>query len=77
MAAVDGAAGENINVAVVGIYELPKAAGAIRQGAAVYWDAGEKKVTTAAAGNAAIGAAITAADSAGLTVRVRLAGMVT
>lgn len=38
VALTDAAVGDTIAVRVEGVFELPKAAGAIAQGQAVYWD---------------------------------------
>jgi predicted RecA/RadA family phage recombinase len=57
------------------VVELPKASGAIDQGAAVYWDDSAKVVTTTATDNTRIGAATEDAASAAATVRVRLNGV--
>lgn len=67
----DAAEGE---FAVVGVFDLPKASGAITQGAKVYWDDTNKVVTGTASGNTLIGVAVKAAASGDATVRVRLNG---
>lgn len=76
VAAIDGAIGESINCAVVGVYDLPKATGVVAQGAPIYWDASAKKVTTDddEGENPLIGAAILGALSGAPTARVRLNG---
>ncbi len=58
--------------AVVGVFDAPKATGAITVGAAVYWDATNSKVTTTATDNPYLGKAILAADSADESVRFLL-----
>lgn len=65
----EGAEGE---LAMGGIYSLPKASGAITEGAAVYWDATAKKVTTTSTSNTKIGVAAKAVASGADTVAVRL-----
>lgn len=50
-------------VAVEGVFEMPKAAGAIGQGAVVYWDSTNSNVTTTASGNKRAGKAAMAAAS--------------
>lgn len=60
------------SLAVTGVFETPKAAGAIAAGAAVYWDAANHKATTVAAGNPYLGKAIGAAAAADETVRFLL-----
>jgi predicted RecA/RadA family phage recombinase len=74
VAASDAPAGTPFEAAVVGVFELPKAAGAIEAGAKVYWKADTSNVTSTAAGNKLIGAATEAAADAATTVRVRLNG---
>ena len=81
VAQTGGTAGDKISVALVGVYELPKATGAIAQGALVYWNAtgnpvvgaaGSGAVTTTASTNTLIGTAYVAADSGAPLVQVRL-----
>ena len=74
VAAINGATGETIDVALRGVFELPKATGALTQGQAVYWDAAAGRITATSSGNTAAGAAATAAASAAATARVRLKG---
>lgn len=57
-------------VAVEGVWTLPKASGAIGQGAIVYWDATAGNITTTASTNKRAGKAAYAAASADTTVRV-------
>lgn len=65
--------GENKQaVALEGVFELPKATGAITAGAALYYDATNKVVTTTSSGNTAIGPAFSAAASGDATVLVAL-----
>lgn len=59
-------------VAYNGIYELPKASGAIALGAAVYWDAGNSNITTTATSNKFAGHATKAAASGDTVVEVLL-----
>ncbi|MEG6505868.1 DUF2190 family protein [Nitratidesulfovibrio sp. 1201_IL3209] len=58
VALVDIAVGETGSVAIAEVFEVPKASGAISQGAAVYWDADGNPVD----GTAGTGAATTTAD---------------
>lgn len=67
-----------------GIFDVVKATGAITAGAPVYWDAtgdpvggtaGSGAATTTAASNTLMGWAVTAAVSAGTTVRIKLANV--
>jgi len=72
VARLDIAADTLGSLAVVGVFEAPKAAGAIAAGAAVYWDATNHVVTTVAAGNPYLGKAIGTAEAADETVRFLL-----
>ena len=75
VAAYTALQGADLEVEVVGVFELPKAAGALAAGQKAYWDATNKVVTGTATGNVAIGAVVLAVASAALTVRVRLDGV--
>lgn len=67
------ASGEEVEVAVKGVYELPKEAPlVIAQGANVYWNNGSSEVTTTAGGNTLIGKAWTAGASADTVIDVNL-----
>lgn len=57
-------------VAVEGVWSMPKATGAIGQGAIVYWDATNGNVTTTASGNKRAGKAAAAAASGDASVMV-------
>lgn len=70
VALTDGEAGDVISVRVQGVFELPKAAGAIAQGARVYWNGS----AIAASGDTLAGVAYTAAESGDDTVQVKLNG---
>ena len=62
-------------LAVVGVFDVPKAAGqgtAIAAGKKVYWDAANKVATETAQGNTYLGKTVAAAADADTTVRVRL-----
>ena len=59
---------------VEGVFDLPKAAGAITAGAKLYWDNTAFNVTTTATSNTLIGVATRAAASGDATARVRLNG---
>lgn len=68
-------AGENVALAVVGVFTLPKvAADAFGVGEVVYFDASEGLVTETATDNTAIGVAIAAAGAGTANVNVRLDG---
>ena len=60
------------SLAVVGVFDVVKAEGAIPSGSTVYWDAGAKKATTVSGSNHYLGKAIAAAEAADDTVRVLL-----
>lgn len=59
-------------VAIEGVHSMPKASGAIGQGAIVYWDATNSNITTTSSGNKRAGKAAAAAASADTTVQVIL-----
>ena len=63
------------SLAVVGVFNFPKATGAgtaITAGANCYWDAANSRATTTATGNKLIGKCVKAAADADTTVRVRM-----
>ena len=73
--AVDVLSGASAEVAVNGVFDITKEAPlVIAVGARVFWDNTNKRVTTTATGNVAIGHAVVAAASADTTARVRLSG---
>lgn len=72
IAATDVAANTTGVAVKFGKFVLPKANVAISQGAAVYWDGTNAKVTTSSSGNTLIGVAAKAAASADTTVIVDL-----
>jgi len=73
IAAVDGAQNAAIEIATQGVFDVTKEpALAISAGARVFWDNTNRRVTTSAANNTAIGAATVAALAADSTVRVVL-----
>ena len=63
VAAGSAASGEDFDLVTAGVFDLPKATGAIGLGAAVYGDSTAKKVTTTASGNTLCGTAVKAAAS--------------
>ena len=69
--AAANADGTLVSLACEGVYELPKATGAITQGAAVYLTK-DGKITTTDTGNTLAGVAWTAAQSADATVMVKI-----
>lgn len=73
----DIAAGETGAVHVVGVFEIPKATGAVTVGQALYWDKAAENITTAAGSspaNTTAGWAVAAAGSSDATVLVKLLG---
>jgi predicted RecA/RadA family phage recombinase len=75
VAKVDIAANALGALAVVGVFDFPKATGggtAITAGANCYWDAANQRATTTATGNKLIGKCVRAAADADATVRIRL-----
>ena len=77
-----GVAGDDIPskgtgaVHVVGVFEIPKATGAITVGQALYWDKAAKNVTTTdnSKANTPAGWAVAAAQSGDATALVKLLG---
>ena len=61
------------SLAVVGVFDVVKADGAIPSGSTVYWDAGAKKATTVSGSNHYLGKAIAAAEAADDTAPYSLA----
>ncbi len=77
VASTDAAQGEDTSFVRVGVFTLPKAAGAAwTPGQKVYWDNAAFNVTTSASGTTAIGAAAAAAGSADTSGAVLLTGQV-
>lgn len=77
-----GVAGDDIparetgTVHIVGVFEIPKAAGAVTVGQALYWDKAAKKITTddEESANTPAGWAVAAAGLSDATVLVKLLG---
>jgi len=72
IALTSAAAGAQFTLAVGGVWTLPKGSGAITAGAAVYWDAAAKAVTTTVGSNQKIGVAEQAALTADTALPIRL-----
>jgi predicted RecA/RadA family phage recombinase len=70
VAAYDALAGAEVECSVEGVFNLPKAAGALAQGALVYWSVSPAGV--AGSGAKLIGVTTKAAASGDTTVDVRL-----
>ncbi len=70
VAATDAAEGSPVELALVGVYDLPRDSGAtFTPGSPVYWEAAEKRATDEGIENPVIG---TALEVSATTVRVRL-----
>ncbi len=72
VAKTDIANGKTGAVHVCGVFSIPKATGAVTQGAKLYWDESESEVTTTATDNTLIGVAAAAAASGDSNVHVLL-----
>ena len=72
IAGTDIAVGETGSLIVAGVFELPKASGAVTAGAAVYWDATNGNITTTSTDNTLAGFATAAAESGDATVLVKI-----
>lgn len=69
----DAESGADVEVTTKGVYTLTKVTGtAFTQGAALYWDNGNSRLTTTASGNTLVGAAAVAAGSSDTTCQCRL-----
>ncbi|MFN3348898.1 DUF2190 family protein [Pseudorhodoplanes sp.] len=78
VAATTVAEGADVEIATVGVYELPKLVSAvIAAGARVAWDDTAKQVVLPGTGMVPIGIATVAAGNGVATVRVRLDGVAT
>src|SRR5581483_3037258 len=76
VAAKAAAEDESVEMATVGVYELPKLASAvIAAGARVAWDDTAKQVVLSGTGMVPVGIATLAAGNGMTTVRVRLDGV--
>jgi predicted RecA/RadA family phage recombinase len=75
VATTDAKAGGEVEVALVGVFELPKASGALEPGAAAHWIESPGNVT--GSGGTLIGAVVAHAGSSDTKVRVRLNGIAT
>ncbi len=72
VAITSAVSGNQLACSICGVYELPKAAGAISQGVKIYWDDTAKNITTTSTNNKQIGYAWTAQLSGDATVFVKL-----
>lgn len=71
----DAAAGAPVEVNREGVWDLPKATGAVSEGDEIYWSTSAANATTQGTGNYFIGAAVAAASQFAGTVRVCLNGI--
>jgi predicted RecA/RadA family phage recombinase len=69
--------GETFVGATCGVFVVPKEAGAVTQGAALYFKASTKTVTTSATGNTLAGYAFSSAESGDATVDMYLVDNIT
>ncbi|MDD9745523.1 MULTISPECIES: DUF2190 family protein [Marinovum] len=76
VAATNAALGDDFEAAVTGVFELPKAAGALAKGQKAYWSSANANVTGTATGNTLIGAVTEAAAGTATVVSIRLNGTV-
>ena len=74
VASAPAANGATVQLSRLGAFTLPKATGAITQGAALYWDNTARNLTTTSSGNTKVGAALTAQVSSDTTVQAVLSG---
>ncbi len=72
VAKTDIANGKTGAVHICGVFSIPKASGAVTQGAKLYWDESESEVTTTATDNTLIGVAAAAAASGDSNAQVLL-----
>lgn len=72
IAVTDAKTGDESVAHACGVYRLPKSAGAIGQGAKVYWVTADSNISTTASGNTLIGRAWAAQQAADPTVDVKL-----
>lgn len=72
VALTSAAAGQPYTIGLGEVWDLPKATGAIAQGATVYWDTTNLNITTTATNNTKVGVAEFAALSADTVLPVRL-----
>lgn len=66
----DAVAADTVVIDTEGVFELPKAAGAVTQGQKIYWDDVAKNVTTVVSANQRIGSATQAQLTGDATAQV-------
>lgn len=75
VAAGDALSGADVDLATVGVFDLPKVStDTFAVGAAVYWNDTTKLMTSTASGNTKVGVAIAAAGNPSGSVTLRLNG---
>ena len=72
VAVTDGAAGDTIALNLEGVYSIPKVSGEMTQGALVYWNHTQSKVTLTATGFKPVGFIYRTAASADTEAQVKL-----
>jgi predicted RecA/RadA family phage recombinase len=74
--ATDAAEAAEVEISLVGVFELKKASGQINEAASVWWNATNGEIANVTgSGFYPIGVAVKAAGSSDTTVRVRLSGV--
>lgn len=68
-------AGQDVELALTGIYDLPKAAGEITMGAALYFDSSTGNLSADHEAGPLVAAAVASASESAVSVRVRLKGV--
>lgn len=72
VAKTDIADGKTGAAHVSGVFSVPKASGAVTQGAKLYWNSTNSNLTTTASGNTIVGVAAEAAASGDANVKILL-----
>lgn len=72
IAKTDIANGKTGAVQITGVFSVPKASGAVTQGAKLYWSTASSNLTTTASGNTIVGVAAEAAASGDANVKILL-----
>ncbi len=72
VAVTSGGIGDVVVFNTEGVYDLPKAAGAITIGVNVYWDDTAKNITTTSSGNTLVGKCWVGAAGGDATVSVKI-----
>lgn len=75
IAAYDAVSGAAVEIALTGVFELPKASGQLAEGTLASWDNSAHNVVAPGSGKFPIGTVVKAAGSSDPTCRVRLSGI--